>query len=472
MIKTEKIATRGELKYFRGLIELPLSENEETVEYSIDGQSYTFRSPKSSSLPSIAYTSCNGFHTGTIPKKLEGKVPAMWQNLRQQHGKSQQYHLLLLGGDQVYADSLVERFERDLLNWNWYTTKASKRKAQPTPSQKKWLESAYTNLYTKVWQLNPEMMRMFSTCPTLMMWDDHDIMDGWGSQPDGREKWPVYKDGVFPEARKAFLLFQQHCKPNETPPNTITSGSNLTSLLITGSAAILNLDTRSERTPSQIIKAANWQRINNSLKKLKKSKDGLKHLFVCLSVPAIYANLEWLENLLNATPGDQGIEDDLRDHWRSRPHRSTREKLLKDLFEFAQENHCRVTLISGDVHVAAHGIVRLKDGQNDNQRSNRIHQLISSPVLNTPGHPLANLELARQGSSRERIDATITAEMSKLDFYKDHKTTSSYFVSKRNWLSLIANDDDSYKAEWFFEDADDPFKVVINACECFKNQPS
>ena len=432
------------------------------VEYSIAGTTHAFSIPAAGGLPSIAYASCNGFHTGAIPNELEGKVPAMWEVLKREHGKPRQYHLLIMGGDQVYADSLVKRFEAEQLGWHWYTAKSTKRKAVPTAGQKKWLEVEYTKLYSMIWQLNPVMMEMFATCPTLMMWDDHDIMDGWGSQPDRREMWPVFKDAIYSEARDAFLLFQQHCMPDESPPGTVTSGQNLTSFQIAGSAAILHLDTRSERTPEQIISTRNWQRINE---RLKQGNGGLKHLFVCLSVPAVYADLDWLETLLNKTPGDQGIEDDLRDHWRSRPHRSTRLKLLKDLFEFSRAKRCRVTLVSGDVHVAAHGTVRLEDGLHDNQRCNRIHQLISSPVINTPGHWIANLELTRQGSSKEQLDSTMFAEMSKLDFYRDNRTTGSYFVAKRNWLSLIANEGDAYKAEWFLEDADDPFKVVIHACE-------
>ncbi|MGJ8678492.1 MAG: alkaline phosphatase D family protein [Akkermansiaceae bacterium] len=467
-VKMEKIATRSGLKYFRGLIEVILADTEQELRYCVGGKSHIVMLPGANSLPRLAYTSCNGFHTGSIPSKLEGRVAAMWESLQREHSKNQQYNLLIMGGDQVYADTLVEGFEKDQLGWHWYTPKSVKKNFVLKPKQRDWLEDEYSKLYTRIWQMNRAMMEMFATCPTLMMWDDHDIMDGWGSQPDRREKWPVYKDGVYPEARKAFLLFQQHCRPGESPPSTITAGKNLTSLQVVGSAAILNLDARSERTPDQILSSSNWKRINKSLgfDKEKKNLNGeLKHLFVCLSVPVVYANLEWLEHLLNVTPGDQGIEDDLRDHWRSRHHRGTRLKLLKDLFKFSQLNRCRVTLISGDVHVAAHGTVRLEDGKHDNQRSNRIHQLISSPVLNTPGHPLANMELARQGSSLEQIDATMTAEMSKLDFYKNEKTTSTYFVSKRNWLSLIANDDNAYKAEWFIEEADEPFKVVINACE-------
>jgi hypothetical protein len=56
----------------------------------------------------------------------------------------------------------------------------------------------------------------------------------------------------------------------------------------------------------------------------------LKHLFLCVSVPMVYADFETLERILQKIPFDQTLEDDLRDHWRSVPHQVCRERLLKD----------------------------------------------------------------------------------------------------------------------------------------------
>tara|TARA_R110000850_G_scaffold200600_2_gene326700 strand:+ start:2869 stop:4299 length:1431 start_codon:yes stop_codon:yes gene_type:complete len=466
---TERITRRENVYYFRGLIEVDLGEGEQELEYTIGNQRYSFVVPAKDQLPRLAYTSCNGFHTGKVPFSMkENEVGAMWESLKEVHsGKSSQvkrdkaYHLLVMGGDQIYADSTIERFEQDQLGWNWFTKEHTKRNAELESADRKWLEKGYTRLYTDVWAQNPVMMEMFATCPAVMMWDDHDIMDGWGSHPDRREKWPVYKDGVFEVAREAFLLYQQHCGPEETPEGVMTLNRNLSNGFRMGSAAILNLDTRTERKPEQIMTKSNWKRIDRWL---TQETEGLKHLFVCLSVPAVYANLEWIEELLESTPGVQSVEDDLRDHWRSRPHRSTRVKLLESLFEVAKTG-CRVTLLSGDVHVAAHGIVTLKDGgKDDGTRRHRLHQLVSSPILNSPGHAFAATELKRQGSAREDINATMSAEMSPLEVYRKGKSRSSYFVGQRNWLSLVSRDECAYRAEWYFEGAEDPFKVEIHSC--------
>lgn len=42
-----------------------------------------------------------------------------------------------------------------------------------------------------------------------MIWDDHDIFDGWGSYPPSLQSCPVFS-GVFFVARKFYLIFQQH----------------------------------------------------------------------------------------------------------------------------------------------------------------------------------------------------------------------------------------------------------------------
>ncbi len=55
----------------------------------------------------------------------------------------------------------------------------------------------------------PAMDETYSTIPTAMMWDDHDIRDGWGSQGD-EYKWREY----YYHARDAFVAFQGARNPN------------------------------------------------------------------------------------------------------------------------------------------------------------------------------------------------------------------------------------------------------------------
>ena len=64
------------------------------------------------------------------------------------------------------------------------------------------------------------MAAVFSTIPTLMMWDDHDIFDGWGSYDAELQNCAVYQ-GIFAAARDAFRLFQLQCAPNERVPGAV-----------------------------------------------------------------------------------------------------------------------------------------------------------------------------------------------------------------------------------------------------------
>ena len=49
-----------------------------------------------------------------------------------------------------------------------------------------------------------------------MMWDDHDVFDGWGSWPPARQNCPVFR-GVAAAARDAFALFQLAAQPDDLP---------------------------------------------------------------------------------------------------------------------------------------------------------------------------------------------------------------------------------------------------------------
>ena len=58
----------------------------------------------------------------------------------------------------------------------------------------------YFELYCKRWA-QPQLAAMLASVPTIMMWDDHDIFDGWGSHPPARQRSPVFQ-GIFAAARR------------------------------------------------------------------------------------------------------------------------------------------------------------------------------------------------------------------------------------------------------------------------------
>src|SRR3546814_3583168 len=70
----------------------------------------------------------------------------------------------------------------------------------------------YLELYSQ-----PQMAWMVARVPTLAMWDDHDICDGWGSLPHERMDSPLGRS-LFEVAREFFLLFQQGVAADDYPP--------------------------------------------------------------------------------------------------------------------------------------------------------------------------------------------------------------------------------------------------------------
>lgn len=67
--------------------------------------------------------------------------------------------------------------------------------------------------------------------------------------------------------------------------------------------------------------------------------------------------------LFNDFDGKIELLDDLEDHWAAAVHKKERNDLIRRLQAFAKEKKVRVTILSGDVHLAAVGrfFTRVKD---------------------------------------------------------------------------------------------------------------
>src|SRR3546814_4580134 len=127
---------------------------------------------------------------------------------------------MLMGGAQVYADCI------------WETVPSMQacaglefgegNKAEATDEMIGELERFYFDLYVSRWS-QPEVRPMLASMPSIMMWDDHDLIDGWGSYPDDRQECDVYQKTIWPAAERAFRTFQQQLSVGEAAPNSISS---------------------------------------------------------------------------------------------------------------------------------------------------------------------------------------------------------------------------------------------------------
>ena len=85
--------------------------------------------------------------------------------------------------------------------------------------------------------------------------------------------------------------------------------------------------------------------------------------------------------LLAWVPGDQDLEDVVRDHWQSPGHRKERLRLIHRLLDLMASKKIRVTILSGDVHVACLGAIESERLGRRGQRAQVINQLTSAGIL-------------------------------------------------------------------------------------------
>lgn len=453
-------------RVWRVLLAVPQSAVDAHYRFTIDGVEASFTVPAAGRSPRLAYASCNGF---SDPKYME-KVDVnneRWNDMDSAH-RANPYHLLLMGGDQVYSDELRSTVP-SLKAW-FQKSFAERAKAAFSKDMRLALDRFFTRLYLERWA-QPQVARMFASIPTIMMWDDHDIIDGWGSYPETLHSSPVFQ-GLFACARHYFRIFQQQLiqtHPDLTPsqdahPCAIanTHGYHLgfTGL---GSLALLVPDLRSERAPdlsrpaaqaSQIVSAASWNGIYAWL-------DGVaahKHLLVISSIPVGYLDLQAAEKALDLIPGQQELEDDLRDHWRSPPHRGERKRLIMRLLDFAAARRCKVSIVSGDVHVAGACVIESQLAQHRAGGAGLIYQLISSGIVHPSPPGIAVYFLESLGGSPEPIDYKISGSMLPI------ADRGRYLITRRNWLAIEPDNDARQRlwVNWHLEGSAHPLTQVID----------
>ena len=405
----------------------------------------SFIVPKAGGDPQMAYASCNGFSDPKLMKKVRDNN-ALWKVMAEKHRKIR-YNLLLLGGDQVYTDSMwVEVPELK----EWCELDWKDRLKADFSNMYKSVDRFFFQLYIRRWS-QEDPARMFSSVPSAMMWDDHDIFDGWGSYPKDQQSSKVYQ-GIFKVAREYFQIFQLATVPDELPSHVISKQKHFSYGHQIGSLGILALDMRSERTGEQVISLETW----NAIRKWMDSLDGCKHLLVLCGIPVVHPDFSAVEKLLGALPGQQELEDDLKDHWHSLPHRHERLRFIHRLLDFSASKNSRVTLLSGDVHVAAIGVIQ---SQRNNAASNArvINQLTSSGIVHPAPPGMVLFFLESMGERVERPDRDISTEM--LEF----PATSRRFIGARNWLSLEPDANDRIWANWHVEGESDVYTKVLHA---------
>ena len=148
--------------------------DDDVVRYTIDGAEASFTVPAKGRMPRMAFVSCNGFSDPKLMKRVD-HANERWVHLKRTHD-AEPYHVLVMGGDQVYADEIWTKRVPAVRAWS-ELPRAERVKRTFTDEMRKQVERFYFEIYVERWAQREPAAAMASI-PTLMMWDDHDIFDG------------------------------------------------------------------------------------------------------------------------------------------------------------------------------------------------------------------------------------------------------------------------------------------------------
>ncbi len=334
-------------------------------------QIYSFRS-----FPALS-KKIEGFSFGLIscnrPRDTKNgpelNLRNMWRYLYNEMS-SQNTAFLLAVGDQVYADH------------NKYN---AWQKSLDGDSNKSAIEH-YRETYQRHWSFR-EMHSVLRNFPTFMIWDDHEITNGWGS---GNKHAGEKEQEIFKVARKAYEEFQHSHNPPPLPHpqnHQLTQGHTPYYYAFRyGPAAFLVLDLRGNRKrwekqllgPDQKAALEHWF--------ASKEAQDSKMLFVISSVPMIHVR-RWVAKAIS------WIKTDIADQWSSPHNCQDRRYIVKMLFDkYVDHGKRKAVILGGDVHVGT--VAKITD----EHTKQSIYQFTSSPISNA-AQPFFDRILTKLGNT-------------------------------------------------------------------------
>lgn len=401
------------------------------VDYAIGADRWTIHPPAADRLR-VAYTACNGQEDRPLGDG-DFRRNGRWRDLAARHA-AQPFQLLVQGGDQLYADGVWESAP-ELSRWRRLGRRARVAAAFSEAAAEAAADFYYDH-YCRLWA-QPELAPLLASIPSLMMWDDHDVFDGWGSHGPDLQCCPVFL-GVWRAARTYFALFQLAARPGDLPAGCgDPQGAHFGWCHDLGDWGLIAPDLRSERTRNRVLGELGWNWFEAALESLA----GCRRVLMVSTVPLINLDLSPLERLSLLLPGQRFYQDDFRDQWRSFRHRAEWRRMLGHLLDFSERSGAAVTVLSGEIHLGALGLAE--------RGATRIHQLTASGIVHPPppGGVVRVYEWLSRGSAL--VEPGCRVRMLPLPGF------GRRYLNARNWLSLDCRADGGAEAVWRAEEIGD-----------------
>lgn len=247
-----------DVTFWRFNIEVELGQTQQRIAYRLNqGPAIGFWVPAKGQMMNIAFHSGNGFNTGLDTKKFCGPDP-LWRDILNEH-QTRPFHVMIGGGDQIFNDKVTT--ESPLFQ-EWLKIKNIEDQYDSpfVPEFRAELEGSFLKHYS-TWFSQGLFSLVGSQIPMVNMWNDHEILEGYGAYPDEFMQAPVIS-GLGRIAFKYYLLFQHHSVLEETdndepsfllgaePGPYIRERSRNLFMSLGKGVALLGLDGRTERMVS------------------------------------------------------------------------------------------------------------------------------------------------------------------------------------------------------------------------------
>ncbi|MEI8094553.1 MAG: alkaline phosphatase D family protein [Spirochaetales bacterium] len=319
----------------------------------------------------FAFASChkplsedpNDYYGGVVLKERF----VLWETLARQ-SQSEHVDFLLLLGDQLYNDKQFFGALPSPEQWVQIKDDPAALKVQEAKARQ-----LYRDNYVRFWN-HPSMRKVLASVPSLMMWDDHEIRDGWGSVAEDRTDPPVEWVGKVAESvNREFQAFS-------APRVELPAGQGLGWFDFRfGKTAFFVPDLRGQRdvgkAPDQhpILGAAQAKAIDAWYQSLGKAPTAFLGLEVPLGDTAGWV-VDWL-SYERSGPRSLGLGDDFRDKLKWQGSRPEVANLLDQTAAWEASTGGRMFALGGDVHV---GMLNRVTGPN----GARIEEFVSSGIGN------------------------------------------------------------------------------------------
>lgn len=345
---------------------------------------YRFRTMPAQAAPlSFAFYSCHLPFQENLFGSTRIVNMEMWDCLNEVMARhyDEDLRFAVAGGDQVYADGVPT-----LDIWKYLNKTMRKEAGKLLPTQEE-MVSWYRDIYRGYWGF-PAVQKAYSSYPTYMIWDDHELKDGWGSDilkdrgsDELDEIFPTRKKNKLSRAdcralltrmRQAALQVYEEYQHAHNPP---TPAGQYDYSMLHGCSGFYVLDGRGQRDinrqGSRILGEAQLRRFIDWLQ--ARDPAVTPYVFVVSAVPLLHMKTAWVNDDSNAAFDLADLQDDLRDAWEHELHDAERRAVLAALFGAAARG-LKVCILSGDVHTSA--VFRMTDPASKAV----IYQLTSSAI--------------------------------------------------------------------------------------------